>query len=169
MSNHPNITSNGVSYSFHHLQSHRINLPDIGKSGNPIICRVHYSTHVYSKRMQPGATEYCFQDRNGQDREFCPIRFAQSQNLPNIVSNLTNNAGVSKDTRGVTNLLTVPGRVAGIFYGVFFHLVPSTEKDIDVEMYIRSAYEVNSNQQNVKKNTLKYYIKKCHFEDTPIP
>ena len=119
--------------------------------------------------MQQGATEYCFQDRNGQEREFCPIRYVLSQTLLNIVSNLTNNAGISKDTRGVTNLLTVPGAASGTFYGVFFHLVPSTEKDIDVEMYIRSAYELNSNQQNVKKNTLKYYIKKCHFEGIPIP
>jgi len=169
MSTHKNIVSNNIKYNFKHLQSSKIIINNEGRNKEDIIARIHYSTHVYSKELTKNTNELSFKDSNGRDREFCPIRFASSFDILNTISNLKNHVWISKDKNGVNNLITIHDAKSNTHYGVYFALKPSKREKIHVEIYIRTAYPTKNQGKNQKKNDLKYYIKKCYFEEIEIP
>jgi hypothetical protein len=123
----------GVEYDLTHLDSHVIAVP--GKTRTHRV-RVSYGCHCFARELLPGDHRDLHFPDNGNIRCFSPTRAIQSKRLRGIVQAAV--GGVAYFSQG-RNMVLVQ-RMTGGPYAVFFNLAKAKRKDIDVVMFVASAY-----------------------------
>ncbi len=171
---HLPINSNGNRYSLHHLQPTRVFLAGHGRGGGTIVIRISYHTHVYSIADQDDVTAHQFSDEGRKQRYFCPKRYQHSLALPEICKSMIERnypTWISQDRNTKNNMaVTDLNPKDGLRYVILYSLTPSYEPQIDVELIVKSAYEKYINNiRKLKKLGVRQVIKKCYFENIPIP
>lgn len=137
------LTIGGVKHCLTHV--HPMMLVVTPKPGGPSLrVLVTFGCHCFARERQAGDPEdHIIPD--GPDplkaRCFCPNRYGHSKNLRRIIR-----AAASAPTRAYfteeQNMALIE-RINGgaVPYCVFFKVKPSAEKNLDVAMFVASAYE----------------------------
>lgn len=97
--------------------------------------RVIYSLHCFTVRRDENLPELDYSD-DREVRTFCFDRYLWSKHLNEIIENL--GEGYVYHT-GRQNFLRVRSS-SGTEYEVFFTLIKSKEQEIDLQLYVQSAY-----------------------------
>lgn len=172
---HSPITSNGSSHKLHHLQPFKISLPEQRGPEQDLVVRVSFHSHVYSQTYDGAATvEAVFPDEAGKRRVFCPVRYASCLLLPGLCENFILNNGLtfeSKD-RNARNHLAVcdDPSTNGYKYHIYFELLPSSSRGIDVEFVVKSAFDKEYvAAHHRRREHIRRFIKQCHFRQERVP
>jgi hypothetical protein len=171
---HRPVVSNGTTYSLHHLQPFRTLLTGHGREGGDISIRVSYHSHVYSTADTKLSRAHRFMDEGGSWRAFSLERHNWSLTLPQICREMIDQnfpSWLSQD-RNRQNNMTVSDRYAngGLQFAVFYGLSPSRDKDLDVELVVKSAFEKDiGNLRGLKRSGVRQLIKTCFFKGLDVP
>jgi hypothetical protein len=132
-------TIGGVEYDLTHLDSTVINVTPSAAGSPTYRVLVSYGCHCFARDVEHSdPVEHHIADGNNT-RCFCPIRTSHSQHLPTIVGAAW--TGPAFFSQG-TNMLLVE-RLPGMNgpYAVFFNVRQSKQRNLDVVMFVASAYE----------------------------
>lgn len=172
---HSPITSNGTSHKLHHLQPFKIALPEQRGPEQDLVLRVSFHSHVYSQAYDGEPTvEAIFLDEAGKRRAFCPVRYGSCLTLPARCESFILGNGLtfeSKD-RNARNHLTVCDNPSkdGNKYHIYFELLPSSSRGIDVEFVVKSAFDKEYvAAHHRRREHIRRFIRQCHFKQERVP
>lgn len=170
---HGPVVSCGQRYIMHHLQPHRHSLAGQGRAGADLVVRISYRSHVYSVTPDELSPNARFPDEHGRARQFCPVRYRASLQLPRLCCELIDRnqpTWPSRDRNGMSSLAVCESiHGGGLKYLIFFRVFPSAVAGLDVEMEIKSAYDAAHDPSHVKRVGLRQVLKRCHFQNVEIP
>lgn len=164
---------NSHTFSMNHLTPQRHIVIGHGHSGADITVRTSYHSHVFSTATKPTDSAY-FWDENHIKRTFCPKRHARSFVLPQMCAEMIKQnhlTWISRDKNRISNLAVNGNQLnAGRHYVVFYYLFPSKANEIDVELVVKSAYEMYVDFRRIKRrfNTIQQ-IKTCYYKKKKVP
>jgi hypothetical protein len=130
----------GVEHDLTHLDPLMIRVT-AKTTGSPTYnVHVSFGRHCFARELRHGdPVSHHVPDNGGSVRCFCPIRTTHSRHLSKIVRAAPTGPAFFSQGKNMLLVDWVPGVVGP--YAVFFNLQPSTLKNIDVAMFVASAYE----------------------------
>ena len=167
---HSPVVVNDVSHDLSHLNCFGVLLPNSsGPTYDDLRIEVVISCHVYTVRS-PHQHIVEVKDHRGNNRLFDRTRYELSLQLPKLIRDVVLNNGTVyqiRDRNQVSNLALFQLQ-KGDFYRVLHFFEPHTDKtQFDLQLNVISAYI--SDKPNLKGNALKFYARKCYFENSRIP
>lgn len=168
------ITYNGTKYSLHHLQPFKKSILESATSSNNIIVRVRYHSHVFSIEPNNPPLHVLFTDEGGRHREFCPSRYGLSKTLTTTISDIIEQntpSWVSHDNNQRNHLAICDHPLqSSEKYVIYYALHPSRVQDVDVELYVKSAYlRYIDFSRTGKRERINALIRRSHFKQSRIP
>ena len=170
----PKLADGDREIDFKHLTPFTHSLDGQGREGAPIVLRVSFRSHVFS-RAHKGETEgVFFVDEGGRKRTFCKDRYAASLQLPDLCRRLILSNALtweSRDGNEKYNLASIDGAlVSGEHDTVIYYLYPSSADGVDVEFVVVSSYRKAWNFAHVKRrDKIIQPIKKCYYQRHRVP
>jgi hypothetical protein len=145
-----------------------------GPENSNINLRVSFKSHVFSKKMDGFDQNFDFRDENGKGRLLCLERMGASYALPDVCKRMIDlkyHSWISKDRNEASNFAVFDGILRqGSQNCLFFVLYPSQVEGIHVELVVKSAYSTPLKpHKNVRKFSVLQLIKKCVWEQKPLP
>ena len=170
----PKLVDGEQEFEFKHLVPFNHCLEGHGRDGAPIIVRVSFRSHVFS-RARKGETEgVFFLDENGKTRIFCKDRYAASLHLSDLCRRLILSNALTWETRDGNekyNLASIDGPlVNGEHDTVIYYLFPSDADGVDVEFVVVSFYSKAWDFARIKRrDKINQPIKKCYYQGHRVP
>ena len=164
-----------MRHALKHLVSFTHRLAGHGPDGAPLVVRVTFESHVFSKSEGAGAHD--FLDESGNKRFFCLDRYAFSFTLQDEVRKILDQNVYTwevKDKNQVANLAVLAPAtvqmVSGIHNVLIYYLFKSSVPDINVEMKVKSCYmrEIDFGRHK-KREKIRVCVKTVCFNGGRIP
>jgi hypothetical protein len=129
---------------------------------------VSFGLHTFTRERHNEDTPDLFMGENGDPRSFCPIRYACSLHLPNLIKRAGAIGGnVYFSHQGnflvVDNVPAVKGEYAAIF-----KIEPATTEGVEARMFVISAHERIKPLAKLEKISLYTLVRKVAAGE-PIP
>ena len=134
------IAAGGKNYNLDHLDTKVILVTPKAAGARTYRVLVSYGHHTFTRALETSDRrdmEFC---HRGDIRCFCPIRYGLTVELPGIVESAKRAywTHVSKGDRNYLIAESVGGFVEP--YAVYFNMERATAKNVDVAMFVVSAY-----------------------------
>jgi len=162
------FTLAGVDYPL--VQSFRVTVPQKDPLLAPAVLQVTFSNHVHSVKWDPTAhTPEHMIVAGAEVREFCPVRYGCSINLPALIAyHVGGKAFEGRDSNGAMNRFFY-AEADGIPYPIYFGLgradrIPS----VDGVLHIISAYQRPNMQARHRFQSIKF-ARLVHQKCPPKP
>jgi len=148
----------GKNYVFSHLNPFIMQVTPKAQDARTYKVFVSFGLHCFSREWVTGdPDDHKFPDGRGE-RCFCPIRYGQSLQLPDIIrKSVTGRVFFSQNLNYliIENLTGLRGP-----YAIFFNVEKARSKEFDVAMFVVSAYEKPNLPKNLPKITFATLIGK---------
>lgn len=128
-----------VRYTVEHLDRFEYKVEDM--LGNTYTCKVEFSCHCFTKECEFGDLEDQFYYWNDEKRTICMDRYNKSKSLPDIIKNQLPHIKVHRlhhKNFFIVKAHNSDGKIEP--YTIFFNVMKSKERDIDIKIIINSAY-----------------------------
>lgn len=145
-------------YPLFHLRGLRLTVPAKDPLMASALLQTTFSTHVYSEKWDETkhAEERRFEAK-GEVRAFCPIRYACSLSLPDLLRHcIGGKAYLGRDSKGNKNHFFY-GASDGTPYPIYFRLTKADRiKGVDGVLHIISAYQRPGMKPRSKFEAIKF-------------
>lgn len=137
MAHFKNKTIKGQVYDLSHLEPFNF---EIDTQEKKVSVRVEFSCHCFTETLDSKHTPDLKYTHNQETRAFDPERYRLSLKLPELIQTLGNQSVYHTEQGNFFTLRDQTLDGGKTPYLVFFRSYKSTDKKIDVRIYIQSAY-----------------------------
>jgi hypothetical protein len=133
----------GSVYDLSHLDPFVLDVHPCAEGVNPLKVIVSFGMHTFTRKRKSEDTSDLFMGKNGDPRSFCPVRYACSLYLPNLIRS-AGTPGCSVYFSHRENFLVVDHvpAVKGEYAAVFkIECAKTNDHDIAARMFVISAHE----------------------------
>lgn len=150
----------GSEHSIAHLSGMELTCP-CKPIGRDLTIRVAFKNHCYTEDYDPEKHqphEILITEAKDRYRVFCPIRYALSHRLPEILVRLPNEK-VHQTAQVRNYVFVVPLEVDGQFYEVYFMLQRAAANDkSDLRLTVESAYPNGGTNIRKRPNMIRFMV-----------
>jgi hypothetical protein len=150
----------GSEYSIAHLSEMALTCP-CEPLERDLAIRVIFKNHCYTEDYDPGKHaphEIVITEAKNRYRVFCPIRYALSHKLPEILADLPSRK-VHQTAQVRNYVFVVPLEVEGQSYEVYFMLQRAAADDkADLRLTVESAYPNGGTNIRKRPRTIRFMV-----------
>ena len=150
----------GSVYDLSHLDAFVLDVMPGDPNARILKAKVSFGMHTFTVKRLPEHTPDLFMGAAAKPRSFCPIRHACSLHLPGQIRQAGRRGGNAYKSHGGNFLIVDRIPVVKNDYAAVFKLEASDTPEIDVQMFVISAYAPDVPTQNLKEISFYTLIRK---------